>query len=46
MFHVAIAALSQHGVQPRRDQWGHDYVQSSGRAVDQTAQNTAGGASA
>ena len=28
MFHIAIAALIQHGVQPRRDQWGHDYVQS------------------
>ncbi len=28
MFHIAIAALIQHSVQPRRDQWGHDYVQA------------------
>ena len=28
MFHVAIAALIRHNIPPRRDQWGHDYVQS------------------
>ncbi len=28
MFHIAIAALIRHSIPPRRDQWGHDYVQS------------------
>ena len=28
MFHIAIAALIQHGIPPRKGAWGHDYVQA------------------
>ncbi len=28
MFHIAIAALSQHDLQPRYNRWGHDYLQA------------------
>ncbi len=28
MFHIAIAALIQHGIPPCKGAWGHDYVQA------------------